>query len=497
MAPLGTLPPAKLRLTMNNANKKKLSLGKAFSAAASPAPVATPEVTPPVERRVDQSERDEQPPAKRLRTEEKEDISLMDDVADQKMDITPLASPLPTPKIATPQTGHSRRHSISSKSPSNSPIKKSIYTRPIDSLKDHDDAVKAAMLIAEQRGQPKLGAYLKIFYEQSYTDQRKAEIVDNIYRENSTDEDLQIFKEALLAARAKTHREGREFRTRVREQRQREKEEEALRKSNQQSPTTPISPVRPSNNKPTTPLLKSPLIIKERSVAKPSRISSRKSSMANGGTTTPSDINGMTTRTSSRRQTRTSAVVKEVPEELVEPVVPPSPVVQTPPNQTGRRTTRSKKRERADSSSSDLSSVDEELVENGPPNSLGVGAKRNALEAEIDLIPDEQATRRADFDGDLHQRRAKFDNPTISFIRKSLGPPSTGSGIKISFNGGRSTRSNVQRAVREGSEAMVIDTPQPSPNTQGLAAGNLRSSRSLGPPDLHSKKRTGARTKIS
>lgn len=480
MAPLGTLPPAKLKLTIGNANKKKPG-GRSLSSVASPA-VATPEVTPPLERRVGQQESDEQPPAKRLRTEEKEMVDAVNGV-DVVEDETPLPSPQTAGKIATPLTAQSRRQSSASKSNTKSPLKRSLFTRPNQYA--YDQILEAAIDHCKEAGNENLGAYLKHFYHESYCDRDLADVVDNILEQKPSETDLQKFKDGLLNGRIAVHKENRDLRAEIRSERDLSRQEAVTRRSQKQLPTTPISPRAPSIEKPSTPKLKSPPNLKERRSAAGS---TRSFNMGSVNHWPDEETNGVTTRTRSTRQTRTSTAAAKI----VEPA-PVSPVLQTPPAQTGRET-RSKRRERADSSSSDLSSVDEELVEKGPPGSLGVGAKRNAIEAELDLLDEETAAKRRQFNVELDERRSKFETPGMSFIRGVNTQPR--SGIVLSFNSGRSTRSNAQRRTQGESEATAIDTPQSSPKAQGLGS-TLRSSRSLGPPDRQNQKRTGARTKIS
>jgi hypothetical protein len=480
MAPLGTFPSQKLKLTIGNGNKKK-SGSRTLSSVASPA-VATPEVTPPVERRVEQQEPDQPPPTKRPRTEEKEmEHAVNGVVAAALEDETPFPSPQPASKVATPNTTQSRRQSSVSKSNAKSPLKRSQFIqtdRPF-----YEQVLEAALDRCKDMGNEKLAAYLKHFYSEPNHEFDLGTVLDNIIAEHASTSDLENFRDGLIAGRIAVHKENREIRARIRAERE-NRHEAVTRRSQKQSPTTPISPRAPSIDKPSTPKLKSPANLKER---RSITTSSRSFNMGSANHWPDDDTNGVTTRTRSTRQTRTSTAAAK-PIELA----PVSPLIQTPPAQTGRET-RSKRRERADSSSSDLSSVDEELVEKGPPGSLGVGSKRNAMEAELDLVDEETATKRRQLNSELDDRRSKFNTPGMSFIRTPGTQPR--SGIVLSFNGGRSTRSTAQRRAREESVAIAVDTPQSSPKAQGLGA-NLRSSRSLGPPD-HQKKRTGARTKIS
>jgi hypothetical protein len=487
MAPLGSLPPhkySKLKITIGGANKRK-SGGKVLSSVASPA-VATPEVTPPAE----QPESDEQPPTKRARTEEKSvDLNRVINGAALVDEETPAPSPVPVLRIATPQSAMSRRLSSPLKMSASSSMKRIPFTRAEPGmLRAYEEVLENAIKNAEEAGNAKLGEYITHFFHESYHDWDLASALDGILFQRASEDEQKAFKDGLLSSRASVHRQNREYRAQKRHERQLEKEERQTRPNRKQSPTTPISPTTPLT-KPSTPKLKSPAVVKERPAAQPSRMSSRKSSLANGTLAPSAEING--TRTRSTRQTRTSLALAQ-PVELVEPA-PPSPLIQTPPNPSTRET-RSKKRVRADSSTSDLSSVDEELVEKGPPGSLGVGTKRNAQEVELNLVDEEAAAKRRELDNELDERRSKFNVSGMSFLRKNAQQPR--SGIVLSFNSGRSTRSNAQRRAREGSDAMMLETPQPSPKIQGLAA-NLRSSRSLGPPDRQPKKHTGARTKIS
>jgi hypothetical protein len=196
-------------------------------------------------------------------------------------------------------------------------------------------------------------------------------------------------------------------------------------------------------------------------------------------------INGLAARlTRSRRSLGTT----EHPESS------PKTVPQTPPARTrsGRRR----------QSSSDLSSVDEEIVNEGPPPApVPAGVKRTAAEAALDDIATETNRRRRRFDEGLAEKQQEWENiPQESNIRSPAQPPKEQT-LKINVTEGRrTTRSGAQRRSQR-EESIPLTPALPSPR-EGLIPGASRATRSSqqfsnAEQLLGTKPKAGARFKTS
>jgi hypothetical protein len=213
---------------------------------------------------------------------------------------------------------------------------------------------------------------------------------------------------------------------------------------------------------------------------------SRATERANDASTTPNTNGDVQTGTQTRaRATRaTRATQQQQPEPS-----PKQPVLQALPAPAVRET---RARKRGDSTSSDLSSVDEQIVKEGLP-SHGAGSKRSAANAGFVEDP-EIAARRKELEDELKERRKEWEKDyPISDMRGPIQPSSQRrrAPAQSSTVNGRSTRATAGNRAASP-DIVAIDTPMPSPSLT-----NGRSSRTTGATDRNPKSRAGARTKHS
>jgi hypothetical protein len=178
-----------------------------------------------------------------------------------------------------------------------------------------------------------------------------------------------------------------------------------------------------------------------------------------------------------------------------QPESSPKSVPQTPPARTRSGLRRQ--------SSSDLSSVDEEVVNEGPPVPVVAGIKRTAAEVALDEAVEERRRRRSRFDSEQATKKTDWESiPQDSNIRSPAHAPKEQT-LKINVTQGRTTRSGAQRRSQRDEESAAPLTPAlPSPRAEGLIPGASRATRSSqsfsnAEQLLGKKPKTGARFKTS
>jgi hypothetical protein len=499
MAPLGSIPTDKLKLKLKFKSEvpRKPAVAKADGASA------TPELTPPLEQMATPKPVETSKPVTPARVDEKDKDYILNGSGAAGV----AAPPKPAPK-ATTAAAAARNGTVSANHSPKKPVSGLMTvtdrgpptTRNPELRKKYDVIVAAAVERSREQGQEILGQACRRIYEDSHYDQDIATLLDAVLNETASPQQRAAFaktvKKAKKAIRAETGAKRAQSvgsnATSQRASSRTDKTTPAI--SNTTKATPPLPPPSPVGriSTPTTPATAFTIAV---ATAAPELRAARENPSAsahmNGEAPEPQlNTNGMGTRLRSR-PSRSSAV-----SQLAEPISKQVSNNTTPV--TNGRETRSGRRR---ASTSSLSSVDEEIVNEGPPPpSLGAGAKRTAADAGLSFEDEYNTARRRKLPADLDARRYDYERLSrTSDIRRSPPAPLLKSGITLNFTGGgRTTRSNLQRRARDGTDA--LESPMLSPNAQGLAPSGThsRSGRSLGPPDRHVRKpRTGARTKIS
>jgi hypothetical protein len=547
----GAYTPSKLILTMNNHTKKKHPLPSSSLASSV---VVTPADTPPVDQQENLH------PAKRQKTAdidfappvvvvvpEQADNQEEEEEQQQQQQLEEAASTPPLiSQPSTPLTQTSIAHEFSETPASHT----SKLIRSDNQVLRYQEVLQTALEDLEKNGQSKYAPILKDFFDESFGDWELSEVLDTIILGRANAEDKKVFFDCLLKHRERHRAQRRQTRIKNRIDRivKSSKKANSIEESDQtrehnssedplplppptEEPEEPSSPVNNlSDNNPTTPHANSPSpasapepfastsnspLPKENSLPpanqdsmprqKPkSRASraSRKASLAEINTSGRSTRNTRSTRSNAAPPVSTDPPAAETSTEDAQdataPVTPldipdTTAITPTTPNQT-----RPNLRSRSQSSSSDLSSVDERIVEGGPPASLGVNSKRMAAEGStenfIDALALEDALppppakfditqrkldARRQLDEDLEANQGSFARPNTIESRSSRHLPSAG----------RSTRSNA-RGTRHDPDAMDVDQPD-------TLAAALAGTPYLAPPDKSFKRAKGSRTKIS
>jgi hypothetical protein len=526
----GVYTPSKLILTMNNHAKKKHPLPSSSLASSV---VVTPADTPPLGI-IDQQEN--MHPAKRQKTAEMESSTPPAVVVPEQAETSP-----PPPLISqpsTPLTETSIAHQFSETPASHT----SKLIRSDNQVLRYQEVLQTALEDLEKNGQSKYAPILKDFFDESFGDWDLSEVLDTIILGRANADDKKIFFDGLLKHRERHRAQRRQTRIKNRidrivksskkansieesDQTRKDNSEDPPEEPYQQSPSPSVSNNQNNyDNNPTTPpanisspesalepcpsTSNSPLprensvppanndaMPRQRARTKAAR-ASRKASLA------PINTSGRNTR--STRSTRNNATVSDPTEittdnvqDVTAPVTAPVTPVEIPDIAATPITPEHplpNLRSRSNSSSSDLSSVDERIVEGGPPASLGVNSKRTGAESILDTlalenslppppvkfdISQEKLDLRRQLDDELEASRATFTLPNTIQSRSSNNMG----------NAGRSTRSNA-RGSRPNPDAMEIDHPD-------TLAAALAGAPYLAPPDKSFKRAKGSRTKIS
>lgn len=214
MAPLGSLPPTRLRLKI----KGDVRAEKAESLPPSDAAMGTPEGTTPVELRSSEPEPQPQEAVK----EEKKAVKEETETANQEPVDAPMseAPPIPTAMMphlrspvvqqnGTPTPAHSR-NSSSSKSIKPSPQQQ--VQAPAGEHRDErmNKIVRKAIEMAREQGQEKLAAVITKFYEETFTNAAHAILFDAVITKTETDAQKIQFQKEMKRIRKLVKRESRE-----------------------------------------------------------------------------------------------------------------------------------------------------------------------------------------------------------------------------------------------------------------------------------------------
>jgi hypothetical protein len=505
MAPLGSIPTEKLKLKLKFKSEvpRKLAVDKANSASASP------ELTPPIEQMMAPK------PATSTKVSEKEKTHAPNGYGAVGVAAPPKAVPKVMAAAAAPTNGIASTNHASKKPVSGLMTvtdRGPPTTRNAELREKYDVIVAAAVEKSISQGQEILGRACMKIYEDSHYDQDKAVLLDAVLNITATEQQRAAFAKIVKKAKRAIRVENSA------------KESQSVGSNRTAAATSKPAPARndkptsaiPNTTKATPPPFPSPspidqistpttpataftaLVARAAPEPRAARHKPAASALMNGKAPEPMPItNGVGTRLRNR-SSRTLAATQ-----LAEPTTMKQAAHHPAPATNGRETRSGRRR----ASTSSLSSVDEEIVNEGPPPpSLGAGAKRSAFDAGLDLEDEQNTAQRRKFASELETRRNDYELLTqTSDLRHSPPAPRSKSRITLNFTGGgRTTRSNQQRRALDETEVVdtpMLDTPMLSPNPQGVApsATHSRSGRSLGPPDRHvaRKPRTGARTKIS
>lgn len=170
----------------------------------------------------------------------------------------------------------------------------------------------------------------------------------------------------------------------------------------------------------------------------------------------------------------------------------PSQSAPETPSKPARRVTRA--RARGNSTSSDLSSVDEKIVNEGLPPSHGLRSKRSAADAELVEDP-EIASRRRKFNNELLVRRRVYGAIDVETSNVRGGPAKRSSQRKRASAQSSAANGRSARATSAAKAASMNDADMADGRMESPSFANHRSTRSAGPSNP--KTHAGARTKQS
>jgi hypothetical protein len=394
---------------------------------------------------------------------------------------------------SSPATPVARRPSAGPQTPSNPPTVL-------------DQAMPIIAEKAKETGNEALSDAIRRVIGASNVDPKIARVIDAVKHSNPSQENMKKFSKLLRSAQ-ETGEEQRKEAAKSTGTKKRTKSAPAQSSPTPNNPpvTKPAAPALlpsalPDTNSSTQTRRRAVLPAVSRKVSRAAARSNRASptpnavlpavpraaERSNDASTTPNTNGVVQTGTQTRaRATRATRAAQQPSEPSLK-----QPVLQAPPAPAVRET---RARKRGDSTSSDLSSVDEQIVKEGPPASHGAGSKRSA--ADAGFVEDaEIAARRKKLEDELNERRKEWEKDyPISDIRAPIQPSSQRrrAPAPSSTINGRSTRA-AAAGNRATPEVAMADAPIPSPSLT-----NGRSSRTTGAADRNPRTRAGARTKHS
>jgi hypothetical protein len=208
MAPLGSMPPTRLKLKV----KGDFRTDKSDSLGASDVATGTPEGTPPVEAKSSE-------PASQESAQEEQKIVLAEAVKAKEEPADDLGAngavaatpPVRSPAVqnGTPTPAHSRHTSIS-KIIQPSPQRSSQMAAGVPRDAKMEKVVRKAIDMAKQSGQDKLAAVITKFYEETHTNGSLAVLFDAVITKKETEAQKKEFQEEMKRIRKAVKRESRE-----------------------------------------------------------------------------------------------------------------------------------------------------------------------------------------------------------------------------------------------------------------------------------------------
>ncbi|KIW05575.1 uncharacterized protein PV09_03450 [Verruconis gallopava] len=208
MAPLGTMPPTRLKIKMKGDSKPD----KSDSLPASDVATATPEGTPPIETKTSETASQEEAQTKQKQVKREIPPVKEDNLADKVVSNGPLTTPhvrSPAVQNGTPTPAHSRKTStntIALPSPQR-PI-------PIASRASRDQklekVVRKAIEMAKASGQDKLAAVITMFYEETFSNPSLAVLFDAVITKSETEAQKKQFAIEMKRIRKAVKKESRE-----------------------------------------------------------------------------------------------------------------------------------------------------------------------------------------------------------------------------------------------------------------------------------------------
>ena len=218
MAPLGSMPPQRLKLKIKGDVRQE----KAESVPPSDVATGTPEGTPPVEPKSSEpASQEAQKEVPKMAKEGAEEAKK--EPADEPMPEAPPAKASVTPQVrspavkqnGTPTPAHSRNTSTSKiimPSPQRQTQAVASNTRDMKM----DKVVRKAIEMAKSTGQEKLAAVISKFYEETFSNPALAVLFDAVITKSETEEQKAQFQKEMKRIRKlvqKSSREGSRSRT--------------------------------------------------------------------------------------------------------------------------------------------------------------------------------------------------------------------------------------------------------------------------------------------